>query len=50
MDQNVTTIEHEHDLISRRDTGAVDVRSGGRWRGLRSALLAAGGVRCAGWR
>ena len=41
MDQNITTIDHEHDLISRRDSGAVDARAGRRL-GLRSALLAAG--------
>ncbi|MGD0107488.1 MAG: hypothetical protein ABSC06_26135 [Rhodopila sp.] len=44
MDQNITTIENEHDLMSRRDADAVEVRAGGRRRGFRSALLAAGAL------
>lgn len=44
MDQNVTTINREHDLISHRDADAVEVRAGGRRRGLRSALLAVGAL------
>jgi membrane fusion protein (multidrug efflux system) len=44
MDQNVTTIEHEHDLISQRASGAMGAQARGRRRGLRSVLLAAGAL------
>jgi membrane fusion protein, multidrug efflux system len=44
MDQNVTTIEHEHDLISQRASDAAGVRAASRRRGLRSALLVAGAL------
>ena len=42
MDQNITTIEHEHDLISQRNSDMADRRVGSRRSRLRSALIGAG--------